>query len=97
MQVTTFIDGKQPPMLLLYGDADTTVKYANLEKLEQRIKKKGGCVQSKIYHDVDHTGFLGALSSFNSNDTPVIQDIVKFFDSGTQITRSDLMCPPVKK
>jgi acetyl esterase/lipase len=79
MRVTTFIDGKQPPMLLLYGDADTTVKYANLEKLEQRIKKKGGCVRSSIYHDVDHIGLVGALSWFNPHDASVVQDIVKFF------------------
>ena len=48
MQVTTFIDGTQPPMLLLYGDRDTAVKYANLERLEQPIKQRGGCVRSRI-------------------------------------------------
>jgi acetyl esterase/lipase len=85
MRVTTFIDGKQPPMLLLYGDADKTVKYDNLERLEQQIKKKGGSVQSKIYHDVDHAGLVGALSWFNPHDAPVVQDIVSFFGSDNQI------------
>ena len=85
MQVTTFIDGKQPPMLLLYGDADTTVRYANLEKLEQRIKQKGGVVYSKIYHDVDHAGLVGALSWFNPHHAPVVGDIATFFRSNDQI------------
>jgi len=81
MRVTTFIDGKQPPMLLLYGDADTTVKYTNLEKLEQSIKKQGGCVQTKIYHDVDHIGLVGALSWFNAHGISVVDDIPRFFNS----------------
>ncbi len=87
MQVTTFIDGKQPAMLLLAGDADNTVKYDNLEKLEQKIKKKGGSVQSKIYRDVDHAGLVGALSWFNPHDASVVQDIVSFFGSNNQIPR----------
>src|SRR5262249_25592652 len=37
MQVTTFIDGTQPPMLLLYGGSDTTVRRYNLDRLEARI------------------------------------------------------------
>lgn len=85
MRVTTFIDGTQPPMLLLYGDADTTVKYANLEKLEQRIKKKGGRVQTKIYHDVDHIGLIAALSWFNPHDASVVHDITNFFISNTKV------------
>ncbi|PZR81463.1 MAG: esterase [Hyphomicrobiales bacterium] len=96
MRVTTFVDGKQPPMLLLYGDADTTVKYANIDKLKQRIKKSGGCVQTKIYHDVDHIGLLGALSWFNPQGASVGQDLSKFYNSSTQ-KRSDLMCTQVKK
>ena len=81
MQVTTFIDGAQPPMLLLYGDEDRAVKYANLWKLEQRIMQRGGCVQSRIYPDVDHTGLVGALSWWNLQKIPVLDDITTFFDS----------------
>lgn len=72
MQVTTFIDGRQPPMLLLYGDADKIVKYENLERLEHAIKEKGGAVQTKIYHDADHAGLVGALSWFNPHGAPVV-------------------------
>jgi hypothetical protein len=81
IQVTTFIDGKQPPMLLLYGDADTTVEYANLDRLEKRIEAMGGIVHSKIYHEVDHVGLVGALSWFNPHGIPVVQDIVSFFSA----------------
>lgn len=81
MQVTTFIDGTQPPMLLLYGDRDTAVKLANLEKLEQRIKQRGGCVRSHIYPGVDHTDLIGALTWWNLQKVPVADDITRFFDS----------------
>lgn len=81
MQVPTFIDGTQPPMLLLYGDKDRAVKYANLQKLEQRIMQRGGCVRSRIYPDADHTDLIGALSWWNRQKVPVVDDITKFFDS----------------
>ncbi len=84
MQVTTFIDGTQPPMLLLYGDRDTVVKYANIEKLEQRIKQRGGCVWSHIYPHVSHTDLVGALTWWNLKAIPVVHDIVRFFMSCSQ-------------
>ncbi|MGC4096233.1 MAG: alpha/beta hydrolase [Nitrospira sp.] len=81
MQVTTFIDGAQSPMLLLYGDEDRTVKFANLQKLEQRIMRQGGCVRSRIYSKVNHTDLVGALSRWNLQKIPIMDDMRKFFDS----------------
>lgn len=81
MQVTTFIDGTQPPMLLLYGNMDTVVKLANLEKLEGRITQRGGCVRARIYPDTDHADLIGALSWWNLQKVPVVDDITAFFDS----------------
>jgi acetyl esterase/lipase len=83
MQVTSFIDGRQPPMLLLYGDADTTVKRENLDLLEARIREKGGCVRSIIYPDINHIAILVALSWAGSRRAPVADDMAKFFrDTG---------------
>jgi acetyl esterase/lipase len=79
MQVPTFIDGRQPPMLLLYGDKDRVVKYANLQELEQRIKQRGGCVRSRIYPNADHTDLIGVLSWWNRQRIPVVEDITTFF------------------
>lgn len=85
MQVTTFIDGRQPPMLLLYGDADSTVKIANLEKLVQRIQQNGGRVQSEIYHDVGHISIATALTWLNLSGTPVVHDMTMFFNPHSQV------------
>lgn len=84
MQTTTFIDGNQPPMLLLYGDRDRAVKSHNLEKLQQRIRAHGGCVQSRVYHEADHTDLIGALSWWNPRDIPVVQDMATFFEGCRQ-------------
>ncbi len=81
MQVTTFIDGTQPPMLLLHGDRDRAVKYANVEKLQQRIKERGGCVRSDLYPGANHKDLIGALSWLNPRHLPVADDITKFFES----------------
>jgi len=81
MQVTTFIDGTQPPMLLLYGDADTAVRRFNLDRLETRIREKGGIVKSVIYPGVGHLWIVAALSWVNFRAPPVLDDMIAFFDS----------------
>lgn len=79
MQVPTFIDGKQPPMLLLYGGKDKVVGRINLDKLTTAIKKKGGRVQSKIYPDLDHIWIIGSLSWLGSDNNTVLEDMTSFF------------------
>jgi len=79
MQVPTFIDGKQPPMLLLYGGKDKFVGKFNLEKLKAAITDKGGCVKSKIYPDLDHVWLIGSLSWLGAAKNTVLQDMVDFF------------------
>lgn len=79
MQVTTFIDGHEPPMLLLQGVDDTTVKLYNLEKLKARIEQKGGAVKSILYTGIDHVGIAAALSWVKKGDAPVVQDVLTFF------------------
>jgi acetyl esterase/lipase len=86
MQVTSFIDGKQPPMLLLYGGSDTTVRRYNLDRLEASIRERGGIVKSIIYPGVDHIWIAGALSWINFRGPPVPGDMLGFFNS---IARGD--------
>ncbi|MGO9174318.1 MAG: alpha/beta hydrolase [Rhodomicrobium sp.] len=81
MQATTFIDGSQPPMLLLYGDADTAVRRYNLDRLEACIREKGGVVKSIVYPGVDHLWILAALSWLNFRGPPVLDDTLAFFGS----------------
>lgn len=79
MQAPTFIDGQQPPMLLLWGQDDTIVGRFNLEKLQAAIDDKVGCARTRIYKDIDHIWIVGALSWLGQHKAPVLDDITSFF------------------
>ncbi len=79
MQTPTFIDGGEPPMLLLWGADDTIVGRFNLEKLQDAIKAKQGCVRTRVYKGVDHVWIVAALSWLGRNKAPVLDDITAFF------------------
>ncbi len=79
MQVTRFIDGREPPMLLLYGTADKAVAPYNLERLVTAVHAKGGQVETILYPDVTHTGIIAGLSWFRRGNPPVAQDMARFF------------------
>lgn len=81
MQAPTFIDGKEPPMLLLYGQNDKSVGLFNLEQLRDKIKAKGGRVGTKIYPDIGHAEIVGTLTWFWRSRAPVLEDVASFFKS----------------
>ena len=41
MQATTFLDGTEPPILLLYGQEDKSVKPSNHERLQSAFVRFG--------------------------------------------------------
>tara|TARA_R110001599_G_scaffold2420_9_gene13070 strand:- start:24637 stop:25485 length:849 start_codon:yes stop_codon:yes gene_type:complete len=79
MQVTTFIDGKEPPMLLLWGADDTIVGESNMDKLIAKIETEQGVVESNVYAGVDHVGMLSGFIWFFKSKAPIIDDIIGFF------------------
>ena len=79
MQVSTFIDGKEPSMLFLHGEKDKIVRPENYERVEAVIREKGGEVESKLYPSFDHVGILTALSWVNDRSDKVADDIDSFF------------------
>lgn len=82
MQATTFIDGNEPPMLLLTGGKDDIVGAFNHEKLAQAINDKKGSVTTKSY-DLDHIGLISTFSKLGPKSS-LPQDIIEFFDSHTR-------------
>ncbi len=81
MQMPTFIDGTEPPMLLLYGEDDDVVYYSNIEKVTAASKAKGGSVISKGYAGLGHIGMVGVLSAYWSDKAPVAEDADQFIRS----------------
>ncbi len=71
-QPINFVDGGEPPMLLIAGADDTTVDPKNTRSLAAKMRASGGSVTATIYPDVDH---LGAITAFATaiplNDTAI--------------------------
>jgi acetyl esterase/lipase len=81
MAVTHFIDGDEPPMLLIYTSDDDTVHIRNLRLLAEGIKRANGEVTTIIYDSGGHSASVSAFSWANPSDLPVPQDIHQFFQA----------------
>ena len=81
MRTTSYVDGKQPPMLLLRGADDTTVAAYNADRLESSVLNKGGCVQKRVYPGIDHIGIIVRFSWLRQ-DTRMLGDIDRFIAAG---------------
>ena len=77
-QPITFVDGRQPPMLLLTGTDDTTVKPGNTTRLAARIREKGGQVEERYYKGVDHIEIIGAIGTPVRFLAPTLRDCLAF-------------------
>ena len=77
-QPITYARGDAPPLLLLTGDADTTVGAYNTRHLASQIKLLGGQVEDRYYPGVQHIGSVLALSSFFRGRASVLADIRAF-------------------
>ena len=60
-QPVNFVDGDEPPMLLIAGEDDTTVNPQNTRSLAAKMRAQGGEATEIIYPGVDH---IGAITSF---------------------------------
>lgn len=77
-QPITFADGTNPPMLLLTGDADTTVRPRNTQALAARIRQGGGPVEARTYPGIGHIGIITAFAPLFSGRAPVLDDVWAF-------------------
>lgn len=74
-QPVNFVDGDEPPMLLLHGQDDTTVKPSNTLSLAAKMRAHGEPVTTRMYPDMAHIGILLKLGVGTS---PVRDDVVAF-------------------
>jgi acetyl esterase/lipase len=67
-----------PPMLLLHGSRDQTVKPRNSKVLAAAINEAGGKAQAKIYDGIDHADIIMAIARPFRKKAPVIEDAINF-------------------
>ncbi len=77
-QPINFVSGSEPPLLLLYGLADDTVKPRNIINLTKRVRQQGGVVEAHCYPGIDHGRIVGTLARPLQDSTPVYRDILAF-------------------
>lgn len=77
-QPLAFADGTNPPLLLLHGDADTTVMPRNTVTLASAITRRGGPVETRFYPDTGHIGLILDVAPVFQGRAPVLDDIWRF-------------------
>jgi acetyl esterase/lipase len=76
----TFVDGKEPPMLLVQGLRDKIVSPSNAVNLTSRIRAAGGQVEYITYPKRGHAAVVAALASPYHWLAPVLDDVTKYFN-----------------
>jgi acetyl esterase/lipase len=77
-QPINYVDGNEPPMLLLRPANDSVVDPGNSTRLAKRIEEKGGKATVKTYDRIGHLSIVGTFSPLLSFLAPVRDDLVKF-------------------
>jgi len=78
----SFVDGREPPFLLLHGGSDTVVYQENSTLLAKTMKAAGGTADVIVYPEVDHIDLVLGLSlSPLRPDQPILADIKSFMDA----------------
>lgn len=76
-QPINFVDGDEPPALLLQGEKDTIVSPAEAVAFEGRYRQQGESVELKLYPAVGHEGLLLAFGP-RQRSASVLVDTVDF-------------------
>jgi acetyl esterase/lipase len=77
-QPIRFVDGHAPPLLLLQGEADDTVRPYNARNLVAAVTKAGGTADARFYPDVGHIGLLLAFTTLFESKARALDDAAAF-------------------
>ncbi|MDQ0466774.1 acetyl esterase/lipase [Caulobacter ginsengisoli] len=82
-QPINYVDGEGPPAFLGVGIRDSVVNPGNTARLAQRIRDKGGLVETRQYGRVTHAMTIGVFAAPLRGVAPVLRDVEAFIDSHT--------------
>jgi acetyl esterase/lipase len=80
-QPVRFVHGKEPPMLLLQGEADHEVDPSNAISLDHALQAHHEDVTLRLYPGVSHNALVFALSRPFRADAPTLDDVLRFIRS----------------
>lgn len=79
-QPINYVDGNNPPLLLLHGLGDETVYPKNTRNLAKAVAEKGGPVAIKLYPGISHVRLVANLALPLRFTGDQLQDITGFID-----------------
>ena len=77
-QPINFIDGDEPPMLLLQGTDDDEVPQHNAEVVAERAQAMDGTAVLKLYPGVGHSSILLSFARGDASQVPALRDTLDF-------------------
>lgn len=77
-QPISFVDGENPPLLLIHGEDDDTVPVSNTISLADRVKHRRGSVEQVLYPKMGHAWMIASLSSTLRGRTDVLEQVADF-------------------
>lgn len=77
-QPINFIDGDEPPMLLLQGADDDEVPASNAQAMAERALAMDGTALLKLYDGVDHAAIMLAFARAHRTHVPALADTLEF-------------------
>ena len=79
MQTKNFVNGNEPPMLLLHGENDETVGEFNQTLLIEKLRAVGNESTARLYPKLTHTGILASITPILQKDSTTLIDMDSFF------------------
>lgn len=77
-QPVYWVDGLNPPMLLLHGEDDEVVFVKNTRNLAQKVAAAGGQVETIVYPSMSHTWIIGSFATLLRRGTDVLPNVLDF-------------------
>ncbi|MDR3389516.1 MAG: alpha/beta hydrolase [Rudaea sp.] len=85
-QPINFVDGDEPPMLLLQGSEDEEVPPSNAEAMAERAHAMQGVAQLKVYPGIGHSAIMLAFARERTSRVPVLADTLAFIADPLAVT-----------
>jgi acetyl esterase/lipase len=93
-QPITYVDGHNPPLLLLAGEADHVVKPKNTRALAAKVRQLGGSAETRFYPGISHVQLVLAIAPAFQWLAPVLRDVQAFIDTHSLAHASNTTQPP---
>jgi acetyl esterase/lipase len=77
-QPINFVDGDEPPMLLLQGEDDDEVPPHNAQAMAERAQAMDGTTQLKLYPGAGHSSIMLAFARGRAGHAPALRDTLDF-------------------